>query len=305
MKLYSIGNAIYHYREKNKISQTQVCEGICTEMTLSRIETGERECDFFLSEILMERLGKTVNHFELFINDEDYYYYVLRENIEKAVEMGKLEQAKCYIEEYRNNMPTTHVLHEQFLIYYEVLIMKAEDKPKKDIVECLYCAINLTRPDFIKTEKRLRLYSKLEIKIIYELLLCESFSYEVLCGLFYFVDEMYDEEEKGRLQIPFLYHYAQQYKREEKWFELERVTSRGIGYLQAGRTYLYLAEFQFMNLLAERELYKNTVIWEKKRVEFIQRCNAIYYMSMIIEDSEMMKKAERFCEEQLECQVTT
>ena len=48
MDLYNIGKAIYHYREKNRLSQAQVCEGICAEMTLSRIETGERECDFFL-----------------------------------------------------------------------------------------------------------------------------------------------------------------------------------------------------------------------------------------------------------------
>ena len=305
MKLCNIGQAIYHYREKNKLSQAQVCEGICTEMSLSRIETGEREGDFFLSEVLLERLGKTVGRFEFFLNDEDYYYYVLRENIKKAVEVGNLEEAKCYVEEYWKNMPITYVLHEQFLLYYDVLMMKAENKSKKDIVECLYCAINLTRPDFIQKEKGLRLYSTLEIRIIYELLFYESFAYEVLESLFHFVDNMYDEEEKGKLLLPFLYHYAQGYEKEEKWFELEKVTRRGIGYIQAGRTYKYLVEFQFMNLLAEYELYKNVVVWNEKRIELVKRCNAIYYMSMTIGDMEMMKKAEHFCKAQLGCQVIT
>lgn len=305
MELYNIGKAIYHYREKHKLSQAQVCEGICTEMTLSRIETGERECDFFLMSILMERLGKTVSRYEFFLNDEDYYYYILRENIEKAIEMGKLELAKCYVEEYRKDMPTTHVLHEQFLLYYDALMMKVQSKSKEDIVECLYHAINLTRPDFMEKEKGLRLYSTLEIKIIYELLFYESFAYEVMESLFHFVDDMYDKEEKGTLLLPFLRYYAQKYEKEEKWFELEKVTNRGICYIQAGRTYKYLVEFQFMNLLAEYELNKNAEIWDEKRVELVRRCNAIYYMSMTIEDTEIMKKAESFCKERLGCQVTT
>ena len=83
------------------------------------------------------------------------------------------------------------------------------------------------------------------------------------------------------------------------------VTSRGIGYIQAGRTYKYLVEFQFMNMLAEYELNRNAVIWDEKRNELVKKCNAIYYMSMTIEDMEMMKSAEQFCKEQLGCQVTT
>lgn len=305
MELYNIGKAIYHYREKHKLSQAQVCEGICTEMTLSRIETGERECDFFLMSILMERLGKTVSRFEFFLNDEDYDYYILRENIEKAIEMGHPELAKQYVEEYRKDVSITYVVQEQFLLYYDALMMKKQNKSKQDIVDCLYHAINLTRPDFMEKEKGLRLYSRLEIKIIYELLYYESFAYDVMEGLFHFVDEMYDEEEKGELLLPFLYHYAKKYEKEEKWFELEKVTSRGIGYIQAGRTYKYLVEFQFMNMLAEYELNRNAVIWDEKRNELVKKCNAIYYMSMTIEDMKMMKSAEQFCKEQLGCQVTT
>lgn len=41
MKLYGIGNALLYYREQKHLSQAQVCEGICSEMTLSRIETAE------------------------------------------------------------------------------------------------------------------------------------------------------------------------------------------------------------------------------------------------------------------------
>jgi hypothetical protein len=304
MKLYGVGNAVLHYREKSKLGQMQVCEGICNEMTMSRIETGEREFDSLISETLLSRLGKTTNRFEFLLNEEDYYYYILRENIQKAVGAGELESAKTYIEEYRKNIPDTHELHEQFLLFYEAMIMKAENKAVKDIVAHLYRAINLTRGDFLEPTQRLRLYSKFEIQIIYELLLYEEYSEERIDPMFRFVDELYDVEEKAAVFVPFLYYYGKKYKQDENWYELKKVTERAISYLQMGRTYSYITEFCFMKMLAEFHLYKQTDDWEEKRRSLVQRCNEIYYMSMTIDDVEMMEKAECFCKEQLGCQIT-
>ena len=303
MKLYGAGNAVLHYREKSKLGQMQVCEGICNEMTMSRIETGEREFDSLISETLLSRLGKTTNRFEFLLNDEDYYYYILRENIEKAVDAGELESAKAYIAEYRNNIPDTHELHEQFLLFYEAMIMKAEDNAMKDIITHLYKSINLTRGDFLEPTQRLRLYSKFEIRIIYELLLYEEYSEESMGSLFRFIDEMYDIEEKAVVLVPFLYYYGKRYERDENWYELKKTIEYAISYLQAGRTYSYIIEFHFMKMLAEFHLYKQTDNWEERRRKLVQRCNEIYYMSMTIDDVEMMKKAEFFCKEQLNCQI--
>lgn len=304
MELYGVGNAVLHYREKSKLGQMQVCEGICNEMTMSRIETGEREFDSLISETLLSRLGKTTNRFEFLLNEEDYYYYILRENIEKAVDAEELESAKTYIAEYRKNIPDTHELHEQFLLFHEAMIMKAEDKEVKDIVTHLYKAINLTRGDFLEPTQRLRLYSKFEIRMIYELLLYEGYSEDSMGSLFRFVDEMYDVEEKAEVLVPFLYYYGKKYEQDENWYELKKTTEYAISYLQAGRTYLYITEFHFMKMLAEFHLYKQTDDWEERRRNLLQRCNEIYYMSMAIDDVEMMQKAECFCKEQLGCQIT-
>lgn len=304
MKLYGVGNAVLHYREKSKLGQMQVCEGICNEMKMSRIETGEREFDSLISETLLSRLGKTANRFEFLLNEEDYYYYILRENIEKAVDAGELESAKVHIAEYRKNIPDAHELHEQFLLFYESMLMKAEGRAAKDIVTHLYKAINLTRSDFREPAQRLRLYSKFEIRIIYELLLYEDYPEEYMESLFHFVDEMYDIEEKAAALIPFLYYFEKKYKHKECWNELKKVTERAISYLQMGRTYLYITKFYFMEMLAEFHLYKRTDEWEERRAKLVQRCNEIYYMSMAIDDTEMMEKAESFCREQLGCQIT-
>lgn len=304
MQLFGVGIVVLYYREKENLSQMQVCEGICNEMTMSRIETGEREFDSFISETLLERLGKTTNRFEFLLNDEDYHYYILRENIIQAVEAEKLEIARTYIADYRKDMPTNHVLHEQFLLYYEALIMKAEMQSEKEIVTCLYQAINLTRSDFKEPATQMRLYSGIEIKIIYELLLYEKYSYESLTPVFQYIDKMYDDEVKRTILIPFLYQFGLRYLEEKNWYELEKMADWAISLLQGGRTYLHLLDIHFMKVIAEYQLYHRYKDWDERRLELIEKCNDIYYMAMTIENHEMMEEAKDFCEEKLECQIT-
>ena len=297
MKFYGVGNVLLHYREKKKFTQLQLCEGICNEMLMSRIETGEREFDSLISETLLERLGKTTNRLEFLLNDEDYYYYLLRENIVKALSSEEFDLAKEYISEYRSNIPTNHVLHEQFLLYYEALIMKAEECSVKDIVSCLYQAINLTRADFREQSTRLRLYSGIEIKIIFELFVLENYSYESLGTVFQYIEDVYDVEVKRQVLTPFLYVYAKRYCEDENWYELQKITKKAIELLQGGRAYQYLLELHFMNMVAE--------YWLKQNInQLLQRCNEIYYMAMAVEDDDMMKKTEGFCKERLGCQIT-
>lgn len=304
MKLYGAGNAILHYRLKNELAQSQVCEGICTEMTLSRIETGERGVDALISETLLERLGKTGHCFEFLLNDEDYNYYILREKIIKARSKGSLQLAKELIAEYRSNMPDVHELHKQFALFQEALIMKAEDRAEKEVVEKLYEAINLTRGDFREQTKKLRLYSSIEIQIIYELFLYEDYTYEELSPIFRFVEMLYEEREKGKIMVPFISRLVRRYEDEEKWHDLHKITNRGIDFLINGRNYPHLTEFHLGNIKAEYQMYKNAADWINRRIELVEKCNAIYYMSMAIEDEDMMMQAERFCEEKLGCQIT-
>lgn len=304
MKLYGIGNALLHYREKAKLSQLQLCEGICNEMTISRIETGDREFDSLISETLLERLGKTTNRFEFVLNDEDYECYQLREKIVAAMNDREFEKVKEYIAKYRRDIPTSHILHEQFLLFYEALVMKAENQSEKEIVNLLYKAIGLTRRDFREQATRIRLYSGIEIKIIYELFLYENYSFETLRPLFEFMGEMYDEQMKQKFLLPFFYQFGKRYLQEENWSELDRIADDACEFLQSGRNYFYLLDFYFMKLSAEYHLYRNTECWHKKRIQLIERCNEIYYMSMTIENQCIMKKTEEFCKEKLECQVT-
>lgn len=304
MKLYGIGNALLYYREQNHLSQTQVCEGICPEMTLSRIETGEREFDSMISETLLERVGKTANRFEFVLNNEDYVLYELREKIKQAVNDDKVEIAKECLNKYKNIMPESAVLHEQFVLYYEALVMEKECGEKQEILKLLHNAINLTRPDYKEKTSKTILYSNIEINIIYHLFTYEDYTEEMLSPVFRFVEQMYDEEEKRDILIPFYLFLVRRYEREEKFSEMKRISEQAISLLQRGRSYLYITEFYFYLVKARYQLYNSTKEWETEKDELVELCNEIYYMSMAIEDNQMMRQVKQFCEENLECQIT-
>ena len=304
MKLYGIGNALLYYREKKGLSQSQVCAGICPEMTLSRIETGEREFDSMISETLLERIGKTANRFEFVLNEKDYRLYELRERIKNYADKKDVRNLREELKSYKNTMPQNSVLHEQFVLYYEAMLLKTENGDVQNILWLLHEAIELTRSDYKEKTAQMILYSSMEIKIIYQLFLYESYTEQMLYSVMRFVNEMYDEEEKIELLIPFYVHLVQRYEEEKKYVEVKRIADEAIDLIQRGRSYLYLTDFYFYALKATSRLYKSAEDWTARRMELVEKCNELYYMSMIIEDNKTMEQVKQFCEEYLGCRIT-
>ena len=118
MKFFGVGNALYHYRTVNKLQQIELCEGLCSLSTLSRIEKGGREVDSLISELLLNRLGKTSDKYEFILNEEDYILYEIRFSIEEAIEQKNVKKAEELLHKYERLMPPDMIWHQQFLLFY-------------------------------------------------------------------------------------------------------------------------------------------------------------------------------------------
>ena len=86
MQINTLGNFLKYYRKKYDIRQEELCDGICTTVVLSQIETGKKVVDSLVAEALLGRIGKNVLEFELLLNDEDYLWWQKREDIRMAEE---------------------------------------------------------------------------------------------------------------------------------------------------------------------------------------------------------------------------
>lgn len=121
------------------------------------------------------------------------------------IEKEDTEKAEKLLEKYEKIIPQDQIWHEQFLLFYKMYVLMLKGESKEGIIQGLYNAINMTRPDYRDKEKKNILFSTIEIKIIYELFLYGELVENDLSRVFEFMEKYYDEEEQRKLMIPFLY----------------------------------------------------------------------------------------------------
>ena len=94
MEIYRIGARIKEERVRQKLSQEDLCYGICAVSTLSRIETGIQKPSLKVEEALLERLGCSTENLVFFANEDE----IIKHSLE--VDMGyKLMQHNMDIKE--------------------------------------------------------------------------------------------------------------------------------------------------------------------------------------------------------------
>lgn len=87
-------------RKDKHISQQALGKGICSSQQISKIEKGEALPDFFLMELLMQRLGTSTAKFEIALGLEEYKEIETRDDILDDLRMGRLEEAERRLENF-------------------------------------------------------------------------------------------------------------------------------------------------------------------------------------------------------------
>ena len=87
-------------RKDKHISQAALGKGICSAQQISKIEKGETLPDFFLTEVLIQRLGKSLDKFEIVLSLEEYEEIEMRDDIADDLRWGRLEKAEERLEKF-------------------------------------------------------------------------------------------------------------------------------------------------------------------------------------------------------------
>lgn len=303
MKLYDIGNTLIYYRTLYKLSQNQLCEGICSVATLCRIEAGEREADWMLCEALLSRLGRNIHQFEFVLNEEDYKLCELRYKIEECMEEENVGEGKVFLSQYRNLMPAHQVLHRQFVLFYQAMILKCTNCNAEEVRILLQQAIHLTRPNFAVPSAQIRLFGSMETKIIYELFFYEKYDLNVLSSLCHFMDLHEAPKEKEWSLIPFFHRLVFWFEKERRFHEMVEISTKAIEILCDKKSSLYLADFYFQKLKGEEQINSICCSFQAGRNQMIEQCCHIFYMYMVEGNHKKMEQIEHFCREKLKCQI--
>lgn len=146
--IHNMGNMILKLREEMGISQEQLGRGLTDSVEMSRLENGGKETDRFLLEALFQRLGKSVDKFEMAVSQEEYRLIILRSFIIENFVDKDYAMTAMLLEEYKDQSNSKKPLHRQFVLAMKSLL---EYMVKGDVVLCsqeLSRALEVTFPEW-------------------------------------------------------------------------------------------------------------------------------------------------------------
>ncbi len=170
----AVGYYLKRYREQRGYSQSEVCDGICSITTLSRIEAGEDIVSFPMIEAIMSRMGIDGLECEFFITGEEESAYECQEEIKILFGREEYEKAEECLAVYEQKYGMKDI-YSQFLFFWRAILEKNRlDPDKKLIKELLVKSIEKTVADYRKKIEGKELLSSIELDCIMELINCEE-----------------------------------------------------------------------------------------------------------------------------------
>lgn len=216
MNCIYIGAFIKQRRKELKLTQEQVCSGICDPVTLSRIENGKQTTSKSVISALLQRLGMP-----------EARYYVLESKNELEIEALKKDIIACGVtrnvslgfeklSQLENLTVSDDHLTRQFILRSKALLGSFDKRYTYDEqIDMLMSAIHLTVPDFNVEEINKCLYAFDEIKAIIQIaniylnLNRNDQAIDIFYQLLKYVRNHYQEViTSGKITLLVLYNYA-------------------------------------------------------------------------------------------------
>ena len=175
-----IGWIIKQTREEIGLTQEQLCEGICTPATLSRIENGKQAPSYNRMNALLQRLGLPENRYYALITQQEMEierlqksiinYSIRYDRLEGEQKMQARHRAQMLLIELEGSMDKDDHITRQFVLRTKAILGREDDNyVLEEQREILFEAIRLTVPGFDEEEIGCKIYSLNELKIIIQI----------------------------------------------------------------------------------------------------------------------------------------
>ena len=148
MGMYRLGDMIRMTRKSLSITQEQLCDGICSIETLSRIETGRQSPSRDTYELLMERMGRIRERAYSMLSVSDFKVLEKMKLFEDYIKLYDYHRAETVLNKIKKTLGNT-VLDRQFILRAESIINYRLNRITVDkFLEGLQNAICLTIPEY-------------------------------------------------------------------------------------------------------------------------------------------------------------
>ncbi len=130
-------------REANRFSQEYLCENICAQETLSKIENGKRSPHKRNLYKLLKKMGMDRENYYGFIEADKYELYEKVREYNRCFSKGRLKEAKNLLDEIEKELDMTRPVNRQFIGRGRIFEQTSQNKisredANKQLKEVLY-----------------------------------------------------------------------------------------------------------------------------------------------------------------------
>lgn len=293
MENNTFGELLQFCRKIQRVSQCDLCSGLCSVSTLSRIENGEIEAPVLLEQALLQRLGVDSDRFELLLGEEEYEYFAQRQIIEDALHREDILRAEREIACYQE-MTGQDKLHQQYVKFQQaklVILKLRKLETQKEAVNCTEqgqerrflaaSAKQLLKESLELTilecpRQRHMLLSKTEIEIL--MTAVQQYDLEKIVCVEEFVKKYELLELKEKIYPLIQLEKAKRLLDRGKYAEALEELREGIAIAKISMSYLYCAELHFLYAKALKMQWKEKPQWKQMQEECMKHCKEAYYL---------------------------
>lgn len=166
MAFYMFGDYIREQRERMGVTQEDLCEGICSPGTLSKIENGRQGVRLNQYIALMERLGLPVQPMGVQVTEEEMRWHRVKSKIQYTTALGNwnIEEELEQLEHIKKNRTKED---KQFILFNRAVVNMKQGESIDNVISMLLEAMRITCPRFdIDRTASVKLLTMDEILII-------------------------------------------------------------------------------------------------------------------------------------------
>lgn len=315
----SLGRVLQKLRREQGFSQKQLCRGLCSIPTLSRIESGEREPEQMLFDSLVSRLGKDSEKWELILKENDKKLLKKRIYIEYLIQAEEWKELKETLASYKEFDGLIKNLHEQYVHLVQAILYKQEKRYEDALQSCYEGLAKTNLQVDNKNFKLVERVSRNELRLLYLVgeILYESYSEEndltELYGywgriLSYVEDFCTDEQYQLHFYIKAKYYLSSIAYKEKRYSNSIENFQDGMKRIREKKSIYYLDFFLvllkklkkidaiiFDDNLEEINLLMQTLKWWKEKNKnlyqkenYIKPRNSVYSINEVIRNNRIV-----------------
>lgn len=294
MAVYQINENIKFTRESLGMTQEELCDGVCSTETLSRIETGKHTPNRTTYKKLMEKMGKNGEKYLSFICSEDIHVHLEKEKIDNLMKIYNYEELDQILPEFEKKLNTNNIVNKQYIL--KLHAMTDYRLHRIDIIEQqkqLITALRCTIPSYQEGTVPQKLFTREEIVLLCNIAVTyyENNDFDTALSMLfklenYFQTTHIDLKERAATEILLLSNLSQCLGRHGDIKKAQKIIERAIKLSFNGNVCGALAHL-FYNFAFGNELLKEDSTLCKEQL--IQS----YYIAETCKDSSRMEHTKK------------